>query len=51
MSRLLARLSSASAALTRWERRHPFLSGVILAPTIAGGVWALALGLHAVFGV
>lgn len=51
MTRLLARATSANAALTRWERRHPFLSGVILAPAIAGGVWVLALGLHAVFGV
>jgi hypothetical protein len=51
MRRLLARVASANAALTLWEQRRPILSGLVMAPVIALGIWALAVGLHAVFGV
>lgn len=48
---LVARVVGANAALSRWERGHPFLSGIVLAPAIFGAVWLFALALHAVFGL
>lgn len=49
--RTIARVAAASAALTRWERQHPIISGFVTAPAIAGLMILLALSLHVVFGV